>query len=269
MKRFTPVVLLMLLWLSPSVYGGTTGKIAGRVVDASTGQPLPYTNVWIPDTKIGTVSEISGDYCIIGVPPGDYTVRARMMGYAHLETTNVRVVVDQTTTINVSLQQMELPGFPKRRKEDVRRKAREFALADYEGEVFKLSDFVGKRVLLSFHPLAWTDISSKQMKSLEEHKEVFDSLNTIAVGISVDAIPSKKAWAQSLGMKNTRLLSDFWPQGVVAKRYDVFNHIKGFSKRANIIIDEDQNIVFSKIYKMTELPDIDEMIDSLRCLEKK
>lgn len=250
-------------------YGERTGKIAGRVVDASTGKPLPFVNVYVPDLKIGAVSDTSGYYYVLNVPPGNHSVLARLMGYEEFKATDVRVKAEQTTTVNVRLQQMELPGFPKRRKKDVCRKAWEFALADQEGEVFKLSDFEGKRVLLSFHPLAWTDISSRQMKSLEKRRETLDSLNTIAVGISVDAVASKKAWAKSLGLKNTRLLSDFWPQGVVAKRYDVFNDIRGFSKRANIIIDEDQNIVFSKIYKMTELPDIDEVIDSLRCLDKR
>jgi len=52
---------------------------------------------------------------------------------------------------------------------------------------------------------------------LENNKETFNSLNTIAVGVSVDTVPSKKAWADSLGIRKTRLLSDFWPHGKVAK----------------------------------------------------
>jgi len=34
--------------------------------------------------------------------------------------------------------------------------------------------------------------------------------------MSVDTVPSKKAWAKELGIKNTGLLSDFWPHGEVA-----------------------------------------------------
>lgn len=44
--------------------------------------------------------------------------------------------------------------------------APDFVLKDQKGEVFKLSDFRGKKVLLSFHPLAWTDICAKQMQSM-------------------------------------------------------------------------------------------------------
>ncbi len=48
---------------------------------------------------------------------------------------------------------------------------------------------MNKRTLLSFHPLAWTDFCAGQMKSLEDNREVFSQLNTLAVGISVDSVP--------------------------------------------------------------------------------
>lgn len=63
---------------------------------------------------------------------------------------------------------------------------RDFSLKDQNGKDFKLSEQSRKRVLLSFHPLAWTSVCAEQMKSLEANKKSFDSLNTIAVGLSVD-----------------------------------------------------------------------------------
>ncbi len=143
-------------------------------------------------------------------------------------------------------------------------KARNFSIEDQNEKMFTLSDFRGKRVLLSFHPLAWTSVCSAQMKSLEENKSVFDELKTIAVGISVDTTPSKKAWAASLNIKNTRLLSDFWPHGKVAKLYGLFRKDYGVSARANIIVDENQKAAFSKVYKMGELPDIKEISEYLK-----
>jgi peroxiredoxin len=70
--------------------------------------------------------------------------------------------------------------------------APDFILDDHNEKPFKLSDFKGKKILLSFHPLAWTSVCAKQMQSLEENKRNFDKTNTIAVGISVDPTPSKK-----------------------------------------------------------------------------
>jgi len=146
-------------------------------------------------------------------------------------------------------------------------KAPDFSLFDHNEKEFKLYDFKGKRVLLSFHPLAWTGVCAKQMKSLEEHWKEFEELNTIAVGINVDPTPSKKAWADSLDIKHTRLLSDFWPHGKVAKLYRIFRDEGGFSERANIIVNEDQEIEFIRIYEIGELPDINEILTFLRGVE--
>ena len=150
------------------------------------------------------------------------------------------------------------------RKLKIGDKAKSFALPDQSEREFTLAKAKGKRVLLSFHPLAWTSVCSEQMKSLENNKSTFDSLNTIAVGISIDTVPSKKAWAKSLSIKNTRLLSDFWPHGKVADFYGIFRNKDGFSERANIIIDKNQKIAFFKIYKLGQLPDIQEIIDALK-----
>jgi peroxiredoxin len=143
------------------------------------------------------------------------------------------------------------------------RKAPDFTLDSHNEKPFKLSDFKGKKILLSFHPLAWTSVCAQQMQSLEKNKQHFDKINTIAVGISVDSTPSKKAWAQHLDIKNTQLLSDFWPHGAVAQQYGIFREDDGISERANIIIDEEQNISFLKIYPISQLPDIQEIIDFL------
>jgi peroxiredoxin len=153
------------------------------------------------------------------------------------------------------------------RKEQIGNKAKDFALKDQNGKKFTLSQFRGKKVLLSFHPQAWTDVCAKQMKSLEENKEALDSFNTVALGISVDTIPSKKAWAESLDIKNTPLLSDFWPHGEVAKLYGIFREKNGFSERANIVVDENQKMVFFKVYDIPQLPDMKEIIDFIKSLK--
>jgi len=147
-------------------------------------------------------------------------------------------------------------------------KAKGFSLLDQNSKEFKLSKFRGKRVLLSFHPLAWTSVCAEQMKSLEKNKKAFDSLNTIAVGVSTDTVPSKKAWAESLGIKSTRLLSDFWPHGKVVRAYGLFRKDDGISERANVIIDEKGTVAFIKVYPIGKLPDIDEILDALRKMPK-
>jgi len=80
------------------------------------------------------------------------------------------------------------------------------------------------------------------------------------VGLSIDSVPSKKAWADAIGLKKTRILADFWPHGEVAKLYDLFREKDGFSQRANVIIDEPQIVIFVKTYPISQLPDIEEII---------
>lgn len=140
----------------------------------------------------------------------------------------------------------------------------DFLLQDQNRKTFRLSDHLGKRVLLSFHPLAWTSVCAKQMRALEDNKKTFDSLGTMAVGISVDSVPCKKAWAESLGIVNTSLLSDFWPHGGVAQLYRILREKDGFSERANIIVDQKGCIAFIKIYDIKQLPDLNELTDLLK-----
>ena len=66
-----------------------------------------------------------------------------------------------------------------------------------------------------------------------------------------------------MDIKNTKLLVDFWPHGDVARLYGVFREKDGFAERANIIVDEEQEVVFVKIYPTSQLPDFDEIIKFL------
>jgi peroxiredoxin len=139
-----------------------------------------------------------------------------------------------------------------------------FSLKDQRSQTFGLLEEMGRRVLLSFHPLAWTDFCAAQMQSLEENYALFSSMNTVAVGISVDSVPCKKAWADSLKIEDTRILADFWPHGKVAQAYGIFRDANGFSERANIILDEKQRVVFVKVYPVHSVPDIAEVIRFLQ-----
>ncbi|HUH67102.1 MAG TPA: redoxin domain-containing protein [Syntrophales bacterium] len=141
-------------------------------------------------------------------------------------------------------------------------KVKDFSLKDQNGDDFRLSEFRGEKVLLSFHPLAWTSVCAKQMQALEKHKRALDKLNAVAVGLSVDSVPCKAAWAKSLMIKKTRLLADFWPHGGVAKSMGLFRK-EGFSERANVIVNEAGKVVFAKVYPIRELPDMKELLSVL------
>jgi peroxiredoxin len=142
-------------------------------------------------------------------------------------------------------------------------KAKPFVIKEHRDKEVRLSNLKGKKVLLSFHPLAWTSVCAQQMQALEENRERFDLLNTVALGLSVDTVPSKNAWAKSLGIEHTPLLCDFWPHGRIAKAYGLFRPANGFSERANIILDEKHRVIFVKVYPIAQLPDLEEIFQVL------
>jgi peroxiredoxin len=145
--------------------------------------------------------------------------------------------------------------------------APDFTLKDQNGKDFILSKQKGKFVLLSFQPLAWTALCQNQMIMLEANYEKLASLNTVTVGLSVDSQPSKKAWAASMGLKKLKVLADFWPHGGVAKAYGLFREEDGHSERANVIVDENGKVAWVKVYEIGTLPDINEVIDTLKKLK--
>jgi peroxiredoxin len=112
--------------------------------------------------------------------------------------------------------------------------------------------------------MAFTGVCTQQMKSLEANFKAITALNTVPVGLSVDSVPVKKAWADSMGLKQLRILADFWPHGAVAKLYGLFREHGGTSERANVIVDEKGRVAWVKVYEMSQLPDINEVIGVLK-----
>ncbi|MBN1559319.1 carboxypeptidase-like regulatory domain-containing protein, partial [candidate division KSB1 bacterium] len=99
------IFLLMLTGVGvQSLHAGTTGKIAGVVRDAETREPLPGANVTIEGTTLGDATDLDGNFSVIGIPPGNYTVAVTMMGYKRHRVQDVGVRIDLTTPLNVDLQ---------------------------------------------------------------------------------------------------------------------------------------------------------------------
>ena len=142
--------------------------------------------------------------------------------------------------------------------------APDFILKDNRVQDVRLSDYRGKKVLLSWHPLAWTAVCAQQMKSLEDNLAEFEQFNTVPLGMSIDSYPSKNAWAKDLGIANLKLLADFWPHGKVAQDYGLFLEEKGFSERANVLIDEEGKVIWVKTCDIPQLPDIAEVLNVVR-----
>lgn len=145
--------------------------------------------------------------------------------------------------------------------------APDFILKNQHEKPVQLSNLRGKKILLSFHPLAWTPVCEVQMRTLEIKHQVLAELNIVALGLSVDSVFCKKKWAGYMEIEHTDLLADFWPHGDTARAYDLFIEKAGISRRANILVDEKGIVTLVKKYDIPEIPDIEEIIRRIRDLQ--
>ncbi|GEM_PF-313663 len=101
-KRYLLALLLCAVF-GTTGRAGVTGKIAGTVKDAKTGEPLVGVNLLVEGTNFGAASGADGSYYILQVPPGTYTVRAQMVGYATVIKKDIKVQIDLTTRVDFEL----------------------------------------------------------------------------------------------------------------------------------------------------------------------
>ncbi|MFQ6604734.1 MAG: TonB-dependent receptor domain-containing protein [Fidelibacterota bacterium] len=92
-------VYLLIFFLPLALFAGDTGKITGRIVDSENGNPLPGVNVVLQGTSYGTASDANGEFKVLFVPPGIYTVKLSFIGYADITIENIRVTTDLTTNM--------------------------------------------------------------------------------------------------------------------------------------------------------------------------
>jgi outer membrane receptor for ferrienterochelin and colicin len=89
---------------SLQVFSGTTGKIAGQIIDKANGEPLIGVNVILQGTTMGATTDLDGYYLILNLPPGKYNVQFLYIGYREVITSGINVNVDLTTTLNMEME---------------------------------------------------------------------------------------------------------------------------------------------------------------------
>jgi len=109
-KNVSATFLALLFLLPALALAGNTGKIAGRVVDIKTKEPLIGANIVLVGTTLGASTDIDGKYILLNVPPGLYTLKASYVGYTAREYQNVQIRVDLTTTVDIELSDVAIEG---------------------------------------------------------------------------------------------------------------------------------------------------------------
>lgn len=103
MLRKLSLLTLIALVLPVAVLAQTTGKIVGQVTDSETGETLPSATVIVVGTTLGAATDIDGNFLIIGVPVGTYTIQAQFVGFQTQTTVGVEINPDYTRELNFEL----------------------------------------------------------------------------------------------------------------------------------------------------------------------
>lgn len=98
------LIVVGAIFVSPNAIAGTTGQISGVVHDAKTNEPIGLASVTIPDLKRGAVTDAQGNYFILNLPAGSYTVRVALLGYVPQVKEGVQVIPDFVTKTDWSLE---------------------------------------------------------------------------------------------------------------------------------------------------------------------
>ena len=145
-------------------------------------------------------------------------------------------------------------------------KAPDFALADKDGNVVKLSDFAGKKVVVYFYPKDSTPGCTRQACAFAAAYGEYEELGVSVIGISKDSVKSHQNFAAKQNLPFI-LLSD--PERQAIEAYGVWQEKKLYGKvsmgvvRSTFVIDE--NGVIEKVFAKVK-PDTNaaEILDSLR-----
>ena len=145
--------------------------------------------------------------------------------------------------------------------------APQFTLVSSDKKEVSLSDFKGRKVILHFFPFAFTGVCTTQLCTMRDNFGYYDGLGAQIIAISVDS-PATLAKFKEVNNYQFLMLSDFNKE--VSPKYDAFYEVfamglKGVSKRAAFVIDENQNIAYAEVLENAgELPDFNAIAEAVK-----
>lgn len=145
--------------------------------------------------------------------------------------------------------------------------APQFTLISSDKKEVSLSDFKGKKVVLHFFPMAFTGVCTTQLCTMRDNFGYYDGLNAQILGISVDS-PFTLAKFKEENNYQFPLLSDF--NKTVSPAYGAWYDefvlgLKGVSKRAAFVIDEEQKVTYAEVLDVaTDLPDFNAIAEAVK-----
>lgn len=146
--------------------------------------------------------------------------------------------------------------------------APEFELVDTDLKMRRLSEFKGKKVVLSFFVAASSPVCTKEMCTFRDRWSEIQNLGAQVIGISNDGPFANKAFAEKYNL-NFPILGDYTSKTI--RDYDVLMpdllHVKGYNaaKRSVFIVDENGKVIYKWVSDNPLVePDYQQIIDFLK-----
>ena len=145
------------------------------------------------------------------------------------------------------------------------------AVVDQEFKTFKLSDYLGRYVVLFFYPLDFTFVCPTEITAFSDRYEEFTSLNTEVLGASVDSEFSHLAWIQTerkaggIGDLAYPLISDIKKE--ISAAYNVLEPEAGVALRGLFLIDKDGILQHSTVNNLSFGRSVDETLRVLQAVQ--
>lgn len=141
-----------------------------------------------------------------------------------------------------------------------------FTLFSSENKPVSLSDYAGKNVVLLFFPMAFTSVCTAELCEMRDNLHTYKALNADVLAVSVDSPFTLAKFKEEQNLPFP-LLSDFNKD--VSEAYDALYenfvmNMKGVSKRAAFVIDENGQIKYAEVLENAgNVPDFNAVKESL------
>lgn len=112
MKRLNIIGLLLLTFYSTNVFSQNTGTIQGRIVNKQNNEPVPFANIVVWGTNIGSSSDFDGNFIFAGLAPGFVELRVSAVGFKPYVSPSIMVTNARTAFLEIQLEEtaVELDG---------------------------------------------------------------------------------------------------------------------------------------------------------------
>lgn len=101
-KTIFLTLLIMLVFVQFSV-AQQMGKISGTIIDSETGDPIVGANIFLEETTLGASSDLDGNFVILRVPEGQYSLVVSVIGYTDVRVNKLTIKSGQTKKLDIAL----------------------------------------------------------------------------------------------------------------------------------------------------------------------